>query len=285
MGLGCSEFKKSLEAKEIEVNHLVEEQSALLVKLKSFWQPILNSSSAKIFHEKNPKSVNQEGSMAEKEKTPKSLKEKRVCSAKTVETQTDDYIAGENAASPKDSGCEQGDLPQNEEIFPKIKERGFPCSRLSTPGRKNRQTSKPGKKNDDDLIASFLTKLQKAYVKSREVSSDPFASAQPVDTLLPKFSPTTPQNEGMEPMEARHTPRSSVGSKESFEINDAISDNLAQYVICVPRREPRNTSGNTFFLKTRRKKKAVASNHFLKVRLQNLEDLSEALLSKGHYHL
>lgn len=318
-----------MEAKELEVNHLVNEQNALLLKLKRFWRPILTSSSAKVLQDKTTRSAvdteesstaekvqekkssvmhpqerspteekvpdkdtrsvfhPQDSSMADTVKTSMPLKETKGCSANTVETQTEEAIAGENmchcTTSPTESGYEDNDLPQDQEIFPKIKEKVNPFSRLSTPGRKYRHSSRPGKKNDDDLIASYLTKLQKAYVKSREVSSDPFVIPS-INSVLGKSTPIIADNDGTTPtMEPRHTPRSSVDSKESCEINDARSDNLARYVICIPRRESCKQSGNTFFLKTRRKKKVVDANHLLRIKLQNLEDLSQSLLNKGHH--
>ncbi|CAM6101420.1 unnamed protein product [Calypogeia fissa] len=306
------EFKKSLEAKELEISNLLNEQNALLVKLKKFWRPILNSSSAKVLQEKNTRSSlhTQESSTAEKMneknprnvlhtqesstpadqmKTPRSVRERKDFLPNSVETQTDeDDIAEDNmchctTSPPNEARYEDCILPQDREIFPHIKEKVTSCSRLSTPSRKHKHSSRAGKKNDDDLIASYLTKLQKAYVKSRHVSSDPFITTLPIDTVLARSNPTIANNGGSPPLEPRHTPRSSVDSKESCEINDARSDNLARYVICIPRRESCSPAGNTFFLKTRRKKKVVGANHFLRVKLENLEDLSMSLLNKGHH--
>ncbi|BBN18975.1 hypothetical protein MPTK1_8g06950 [Marchantia polymorpha subsp. ruderalis] len=318
-----NEFRKSLDAKEIEVNGLLDEQNALLNKLKKFWRPILNSSAAKIFADKTQRSQlhtpQSSQSIMSIECKPEYL-ENSSLSVRSVETQTaivdvkrerkkplkqksnssepaeqDNKNKKETKDKKEPAEQENNDKKEHKDKKDTTKVRrtesqSLSSSRLSTPAKKTRQDSKL-KKTEEDLISSYLTKLQKSYVSSgKQPKDNQKMNTRSLDSLLEKnreaeISPVPSSPNGPDHLDSRAQPDPSQVS-QSCRSSTAFSDcpntndeSLPQYIICIPPQDP--GAGKDLFVKSQRKKQAAESSTIaLQEKLENLEALSESLLGQ-----
>ncbi|KAL3676235.1 hypothetical protein R1sor_026183 [Riccia sorocarpa] len=309
-----NEFRKSLDAKEIEVNGLLDEQNALLNKLKKFWRPILNSSAAKIFTEKTqrtsststPTAAPSQESKPDGDKsrvqTPRysqacksmecnsEVSDRASASARSVETQTVVGWRSEQKKKPPTrdytSESEQENTKKERKDIrtsrPSTTGSQNPSRPLTTIGRKMKPDPKV-KKNEDDLISSYLSKLQKTYVSSNKQQPQ-FKSGmntRGLDALLERAghirTPTSASlsEEGRLQAEVRPASRQSAASSDSQAANE---EPLPQYIICVSPQEA--GVRNPIYSTPRKRQTSETSTSALQEKLENLEALSETLLGQ-----
>ncbi|KAL2608197.1 hypothetical protein R1flu_026770 [Riccia fluitans] len=305
-----NEFRKSLDAKEIEVNAFLDEQNALLNELKKFWRPILNSSPAKIFIDKSQRSHLHSPTSSSSEELKREEGTRQVQTARSSQGSILKETALEAAdrrspsseisvgsktvvANVKSENREKTTKPEvsRESEQDKKKEQrdvmesrpkttgSLNVSRLSTLGRKIKPDPKV-KKNENDLISTYLHKQQTSYVSSNKQNPQ-FKSSmntRSLDLLLENNgqyeTPNNPQNRHDD---GRLQAEAGPVSRQFPAFSDCDSEALPQY-ICVPPEEV--GVRNSIYTTPRKRQTAENSTSALQEKLENLEALSETLLGQ-----